>query len=818
MNAGRILLEITVYSAILFLLILLFKRVFRKQLSPSLQYFVWFLLLARLALPFTLQSATNFFVIPYGQQSTAAAQETQTPLQAQPSGIAADESNKEQAASPASTAFSEGQTMQGEPASADRTVPDPTPKATVPGEEILSSAPQALPSPPDFDLLLLLLWIGGITLVGGRTVVSYVRLARKIRRTSLLPTTEVQSIVEQNKQLLGIRRSIKVRLISSIQTPALTASLRPKLLLPVSMLNSPEKLNFAIRHELVHFRRGDYLVCCLTLVLRAVYWFNPVVWLMQKPLKTDMEAACDNIATASLEIEEKKRYAVTILELFSGHRKPQPMLGMSLPGNKKTAERRIRGIFMRHNTKRSIKFISVLVAALLFVLCFTTACQPVQEIAPGVSPSAVFQEKTIVGGVDVSGMTYEQAKSAVEPEAQKMRKQEIGYSLKNPASHASVVSDEVETAFQISASYTLDEIGATVDYESVLHEAIQNGGKPFALAYTLDDAKLTTFLENKAAAWETKPSAASLMVKKQSDEDALTTSGALDFVETVHAVEYFEADLPALKQKIKEQVASLDFVPFEVPGEMKKISADTNYNDTGTLIGSYETAFDSSSHGRRYNIWKLADLINGAQIDPGKTWSLNEIAGDRTYARGWKGAPGISQGEYQELAGGGIDQVATTLYNAALRAELDIVERERHTWPIYYAPGGLDATIATGAPDLKIRNPYDVPVYIVATCDGSDSQTIRVELYGPKFADGLTRDFSSELLETFGGGEVEYIQDSSLPAGTEEMMMGEHIGKKFQVYKHWYDADGNEVKVEKFGEVQVYDTIPAKIRAGADAS
>ncbi|HBU13224.1 MAG TPA: vanomycin resistance protein VanB, partial [Clostridiales bacterium] len=100
------------------------------------------------------------------------------------------------------------------------------------------------------------------------------------------------------------------------------------------------------------------------------------------------------------------------------------------------------------------------------------------------------------------------------------------------------------------------------------------------------------------------------------------------------------------------------------------------------------------------NIWKMSDIINGVKVEPGETWSINEEAGPRTYNLGWQGAPGISDGEYKEEAGGGICQVSSTLYNAVLRAELEIVERKHHSWPLDYIDGGLDATISTGAPDF----------------------------------------------------------------------------------------------------------------------
>ena len=91
------------------------------------------------------------------------------------------------------------------------------------------------------------------------------------------------------------------------------------------------------------------------------------------------------------------------------------------------------------------------------------------------------------------------------------------------------------------------------------------------------------------------------------------------------------------------------------------------------------------------------------------------------------------------------------------------------------------------------------------------------QIYRPKFEDGLRREFTSELIDTFGGGKVQYIDDPSLPAGTEQTIIKERIGKKYQTYKHYYDAEGNLVKTEKFS-IETYDNKPAKIRRGTGAA
>ena len=161
-----------------------------------------------------------------------------------------------------------------------------------------------------------------------------------------------------------------------------------------------------------------------------------------------------------------------------------------------------------------------------------------------------------------------------------------------------------------------------------------------------------------------------------------------------------------------------------------------------------------------YNAEKAATLLNGAVIAPGQVLSLNEVLGPRTESAGWKAVPGISDSVY-DMQIGGISAVSNALYNAAIRAELDVIESCCHTFPSAYVPGGLDATISTDGPDLKILNLYDIDVTI--QCSFSDG-IVTVDVYGPPR--DYTVDFASELVSTGGTPEtVYYYNTENTPDG-----------------------------------------------------
>ncbi|MEA4853216.1 MAG: VanW family protein [Christensenella sp.] len=472
----------------------------------------------------------------------------------------------------------------------------------------------------------------------------------------------------------------------------------------------------------------------------------------------------------------------------------------------------------KKKSKKKLLLIVVIIAAIVavgavgYAVLGTGGGELAGEDLQQIIDEGTFYDGVKLAGVDLSGKTIEQVRSDVQDAVSKYM-------------------DGISIDYVVNEStYTLknEELGASVDIDAALAEAMKYGrqgtfaerqnqiqaaaqGVEIEIPVTYDQAKILTSIKANDDKINIPAQDASMTIQTVQDEEKLITDAQIDYVEGQTGL---AVDDQKLADAIYAQLSENNFEPVKAETKVTDptLTLDT-VKDQYALIGDYQTQYSSSAYGRKYNIWKMASIINGLKIEPGETWSINEEAGPRTYSRGWKGAPGISDGQYQEEAGGGICQVSSTLYNAVLRAEVTVVDRSHHSWPLDYVPGGLDATISTGAPDFKIKNDYDVPIYIVAKCDGTGDKTIRVQIYGPKFEDGLTRDFTSELIGTFGGGKVQYIDDPTLPAGTEQTIIQEHIGKKYQVYKHYYDADGNEVKVEKFS-VETYDNKPAKIRRG----
>lgn len=193
-------------------------------------------------------------------------------------------------------------------------------------------------------------------------------------------------------------------------------------------------------------------------------------------------------------------------------------------------------------------------------------------------------------------------------------------------------------------------------------------------------------------------------------------------------------------------------------------------------LGSQKTSYASSASGRATNVELAAAKINGVILNPGETFSYNAVVGERTTAAGFKTAAAYSGGKVVQEVGGGICQVSSTLYCAALYANLEIVARDCHHFAVSYLPWGLDATVSWGGPEFKFKNNRDFPIKITASC--SDRQ-LTVEIWGT--------DVDGSYVEMTYSASTAY--DSRYPDVA--------VGTRATTYRCVYDKDGNLISRTK---------------------
>lgn len=230
------------------------------------------------------------------------------------------------------------------------------------------------------------------------------------------------------------------------------------------------------------------------------------------------------------------------------------------------------------------------------------------------------------------------------------------------------------------------------------------------------------------------------------------------------------------------------------------------------LIGTYSTKFSTggSNYNRNANMENGMRLLNGKTVCQGETFSVNACLEPWTGANGWKEAGTYVNGKTENSLGGGICQVSTTLYNAALDAEIEIVERSNHSLTVGYVPLSMDAALAGTWKDLKIKNNTDTPIYIEAIYSAEGQLTFNI--YGVETRPSNRRvEYVSETTGTIPSSEV-VSQDPSLPSGYRAVTTRGHVGYKARLLKRIY-IDG-QLEKEEVVNTSSYNATPTYVTVG----
>ena len=192
--------------------------------------------------------------------------------------------------------------------------------------------------------------------------------------------------------------------------------------------------------------------------------------------------------------------------------------------------------------------------------------------------------------------------------------------------------------------------------------------------------------------------------------------------------------------------------------------------------------------GRHQNIRLAARTINGRIYNPGEAFWYNATVGERTEERGYQPAAAYSGGKTVTSIGGGICQVSSTLYYAALLGDLEIVLRYAHMFDPGYMPvTGCDATVSWGGPDFAFRNDTDYPIKIV-TSYNDDTNELTVTIMGTKVNDNYVEMTNAFL--SYSGYETVYQEDVSVAPGESVTEQSGHNGYAVQTYRNVYAGDG----------------------------
>lgn len=329
----------------------------------------------------------------------------------------------------------------------------------------------------------------------------------------------------------------------------------------------------------------------------------------------------------------------------------------------------------------------------------------VKPSEPTVPKEFTFSEKTLVSGVDITGSTVQEAKALLEKNKDKLA----------PAISFSI--DVNEKSYEL----TQKDFSYTYNIDDVLKQAKNDaelGVKPATTTMPSGESAVTYTV--KATVTEESVNGNVEKICKDTDVNA-KNAYVTDFhpyadnrFEFAEATTGFKVNSDDLKSRIMNG--------FTQGNSMSKIVADVQTiqpkADIATLknslvkLASYETYSYNTENGTS-NMQVSLEACNGSIIDPGEQWSFNECTGDSNLeSNGYKPASVISEGKITEGIGGGICQSSSTIYNAAVRSDLEIVERYNHKWASAYVPTGLDATIDYPNLDLTLKNKSEFQVFL----------------------------------------------------------------------------------------------------------
>ncbi len=348
-------------------------------------------------------------------------------------------------------------------------------------------------------------------------------------------------------------------------------------------------------------------------------------------------------------------------------------------------------------------------AALGGAYAYSTKLGSPDRIAPGVK----------MASIELGGLNHDEALEKARAWAQTQ--------LLNPVTFTAPSSGK-------TWKMTLANIGGTFDLEGAVTEAFSVGkddnmfekiywgererGVAVTPKLTIDEKKIDEALGRIAKEVNRPPKNA--RAKMDEKTGALLISEhqvkGLMLDEATTKKSLLKGGIQELSDGEEARVVILEKMPKVLDSDLGKVSEQ---------MGAYKSYYGFSSGDRCHNIEHAAGKINGTILGPGEEFSYNKIVGPRERGYGWRMGHMYVNGTVVDSLGGGVCQVSSTLYNAALFADLKITERRCHSSRVTYLPAGRDATVAWDSQDFKFKNSTDGPIYIGARTNGS-SLTFRI--------------------------------------------------------------------------------------------
>jgi len=335
--------------------------------------------------------------------------------------------------------------------------------------------------------------------------------------------------------------------------------------------------------------------------------------------------------------------------------------------------------------------------------------------------TATISEGIFVENISLAGKTIEEARATIEDYVQGISKKELTINIQDDVS-MTVTAEECGLAWAnqeiLEEAFALGKKGNLIKrYKE--REDLKNENKVYSLSFSVNNELIEAFLQDESAICNTEPINFGITRENGEIEILKGQNGyQLQVLETASLIEtYLTSEWTRENGNIAAVVEVL-----EAKGNEELLLKMTD------VLGWYRTSFATSASNRSANVINGCRKIDGTLLYPGESLSVYEACSPFDAGNGYYVAGAYLNGLVVDSVGGGICQVTSTLYNAVLRAELDVTERHNHSMVVPYVPLAADAAISGVSKDLKFTNTLDNPIYIEGTI--TSNKKIAFTIYG----------------------------------------------------------------------------------------
>lgn len=447
-------------------------------------------------------------------------------------------------------------------------------------------------------------------------------------------------------------------------------------------------------------------------------------------------------------------------------------------------------------SRKSFILSAIIIAALTFIYAGNAKYASAEENDNTICQGVFIDE------VDVSGMSREEAQTAVDDFIDSLRNKGVAITVNDNIVYTTMgdLGYTYEENDSIEQALALGKSGNLIKRYKDLKD-IEQGSIIYPLAFKFDEEKIKNIVTVDVSAYNIAPVNASI-----------TKQGG-DFVYTDHSVGS-KVSIDKTVKAIEDQMTNWNrqdiIVAAVVEDDMPEYTRE-DVEKCDTILGTYTTEYTTSAEGRAANLANGARLINNIVLYPGDVFNAYDVLTPFTEENGYFIAGAYLNGVVVDSVGGGACQVTTTLYNAVLEAELEVVERFPHSMTISYVDLSRDAAIAGTYKNFQFANNTDAPILIEAS---TKDRRITFKLWGHEVRDTANRRIKYEtvVLSTKNPPAEVVTEDPTQPTTYRKVTQTAHTGYKAQLWKVVYE-NGVEVSRTMINSSN-YEAAPQYVTIG----